>query len=218
MERNPVIATYSIWSKTYDTDPNPLIPIEELSVRSLLRTIECEDVLDAATGTGRYALFLAQQGKRVTAVDASLEMLAQAKDKARQKQLTINFQQEDIRQLPFEDASFDLVICGLALAHSKDLKKPCQELVRVLRGGGNLIISDLHPWFQVKYGPKHEIELEGKRYPYPIYHTQVEDYVDAVRSAGATVLAALEIPSRWIPPEGEHVAVPGVLIVWAKRT
>lgn len=218
MKQNPVIATYNVWSKTYDTDPNPLIPIEELAVRSLLRTIEGEDVLDAATGTGRYALHLARQGKRVTAVDASAEMLAEAKAKAKGEQLTLVFRQEDITLLSFEDESFDLVICALALAHTKDLTKPCRELARVLRRGGNLVISDLHPWFQVQYGPEHKLELQGKHYFYPIYHTQVDDYTDAVSLSGATVLAALEVPSRWIPPEGEHVAVPGVLIVWARKS
>lgn len=217
MKQNLVVTTYNRWSTTYDTHPNPLIPIEELTVRSLLRTIACTEVLDAATGTGRYALYFAQQGKRVTAVDASPGMLAEAKAKAQREQLVITFQQEDMTHLPFEDGSFDLVMCALALSHHPNLLEPCRELVRVLRRGGSLIISDLHPWFQARYGPAHEIELEGEHHPYPLYHTEVEDYREAVTVAGATALALLDVPSRWIPPEGEHVAVPGALIVWAKR-
>lgn len=218
MGLNPVIATYDFWSKTYDTHPNPLIPIEELTVRSLLRTVPCHNVLDAATGTGRYALYFAKQGKRVTAVDASQGMLTEAKAKAKREQLMINFQKKDITQLPFDDGTFDLVICALALSHQPDLIEPCRELVRVLCSGGNLIISDLHPWFQANCGVQYEIELEGEHYPYPLYHTQIEDYERAVKLSGAEVLAVLDVPSRWIPPEGEQVAVPGAMILWAKKS
>jgi len=217
MTQNPVIATYDKWSTTYDSHPNPLIPIEELAVRSLLRTIPCTTVLDAATGTGRYAMYFAQHGKQVTAVDASAGMLAEAKTKAEHEHLTINFQQEDITRLPFPEESFDLVMCALALSHQPSLSEPCRELVRVLQPEGHLIVSDLHPWFQGYFGVDHKLELQGQHYPYPVYHPEVEDYRAAVAAAGATVLALLDIPSRWIPPEGEQVAIPGALILWAKK-
>ena len=217
MTQNPVIDTYDKWSTTYDSHPNPLIPIEELAVRSLLRTIPCTQVLDAATGTGRYALYFAQQGKQVTAVDASAGMLAEAKMKAQREHLTINFQQEDITHLPFPGETFDLVICALALSHQPSLIETCQELVRVLQSGGNLIISDLHPWFQGYFGTDHKLELQGEYHPYPVYHPEVEDYRTAVAATGATVFALLDVPSRWIPPEGEHIAIPGALILWAKK-
>lgn len=218
MNRNPVIATYDIWSTTYDTHLNPLIPIEELTTRSLLRTLPCHHVLDAATGTGRYALYFAKQGKRVTAADASRRMLAEAKAKAKREKLVIDFQRKDIADLSFDDGLFDLVICALALSHQPDLVKPSRELVRVLRRGGNLIITDLHPWFQAKCGSQYEIELEGERYAYPLCYTGTDDYVHAVKLSGAEVLAVLDVPSRWIPPEGEHVAVPGAMILWAKKS
>src|SRR5262245_8827051 len=131
MEINPVITTYNVWSTTYDTDPNPLIPIEALTVRSLLRTLVYHDVLAAATGTGRYALEFARQGKQVTAVDASASMLAVAQAKAQQENLRLTFREEQLAHLSSADASFDLVICALALSHNPHLQQPCAELVRV---------------------------------------------------------------------------------------
>ena len=217
MEYKPVFATYDLWSKSYDSDPNPLIPIEEMAVRSLLRTIKCDDVLDAATGTGRYALFLAHQGKHVTAVDASPAMLSQAEEKARQEKLAITFRQEYLSELSFDDASFDLVICALALSHNKDLVKPCQELIRVLRSNGNLIISDLHPFYQAHFGVEHKIEVNGKPYAFPLYHTQVNDYIKAVEISGAEVIAALDVPSLRLSPEEEYGADPGALLLWARK-
>jgi ubiquinone/menaquinone biosynthesis C-methylase UbiE len=218
MINNQVIETYNKWSLSYDSDPNPLIPIEELTTHSLLRSLKFQTVLDACTGTGRYAIRLAQQGKSVTAIDASDSMLAVAKRKAAEHDLTIDFRSGDISALPFDNDSFDLVICALALSHNPDLEIPCQELVRVLCPSGNLVITDLHPHFQNWYGPDYQLVIgEFGLQPYPLYHLEVDEYTRAIEKAGATVLTTLDVPSRWIPPEGEHVAVPGALIIWATK-
>ena len=152
MDAHNVQSTYDAWSAAYDETPNPLIPVEEIVVRSLLRMLEFQRVLDAATGTGRYALYLAEQGKHVAAFDDNEKMLAVARRKAQARQLAIDFRHENVAKLSYADASFDLVICALALAHVKDLNPPCQEFVRVLRQNGHLIITDLHPQFRRRWG------------------------------------------------------------------
>jgi ubiquinone/menaquinone biosynthesis C-methylase UbiE len=103
-----VRATYDAWGATYDETPNPLIAVEEIAVRSLLRRMEFQRVLDAATGTGRYAIYLAGQGKQVAAIDDNEKMLAVAREKARARQLPVEFRQENLSDLSFEAASFDL--------------------------------------------------------------------------------------------------------------
>ncbi len=95
-------ATYDAWSTGYDETPNPLITVEEPVIRSLLETMDFDCVLDAATGTGRYAIYLAEQGKQVSAVDDSGRMLAVARKKALARQLSIDFRQENICNLSFE--------------------------------------------------------------------------------------------------------------------
>jgi ubiquinone/menaquinone biosynthesis C-methylase UbiE len=212
MDIKNVRATYDAWSTDYDETPNPLIAIEEPAVRSLLSTLEFDCVLDAATGTGRYALYLAGQGKQVAAVDDSQKMLAVAKSKALARQLPIEFRQEDISNLSFDDSSFDLVICALALSHLEDLSGPCRELVRVLRCGGHLIISDLHPEAQATMGPDHKELIQGEERFFPTYHSHVEDYLEAVKLAGAELLTKLDIPM-----ETQRGWIPGALIVLAKR-
>jgi ubiquinone/menaquinone biosynthesis C-methylase UbiE len=212
MHIQDVRATYDAWSTIYDETPNPLIAVEEIAVRSLLRTIAFEHVLDAATGTGRYAIYLAGQGKQVAAIDDSEKMLAVAQSKALARQLSIEFRQENISNLSFEDSSFDLAICALALSHVADLGGPCRELVRVLRSGGHLIISDLHPEVQAMMGPDHQELIQGQERFFPAYHAHVEDYLEAVKLAGAEVIAAIDIPM-----ETQRGLVPGALIVWAKK-
>jgi ubiquinone/menaquinone biosynthesis C-methylase UbiE len=212
MDVHDVRPTYDAWSAAYDETPNPLTAIEEIVVRSLLRTIEFSRVLDAATGTGRYAIYLAGQGKQVTAIDDNENMLAVAQRKAHARQLAIEFRQENVSNLSFADSSFDLVLCALALAHVEDLRGPCRELVRVLRPGGHLIISDLHPEIQAMMGPDHKELIQGEERFFPAHHSHVEDYLEAVKLAGAEVIAAIDIPR-----ETQRGLVPGALIVWAKK-
>jgi ubiquinone/menaquinone biosynthesis C-methylase UbiE len=212
MDVQDVRATYDAWSTIYDETPNQLIAVEEIVVRSLLRTIEFDRVLDAATGTGRYAIYLAEQGKQVSAIDDSEKMLAVAQSKAQARQLSIEFRQEDISNLSFEDSSFDLALCALALCHVENLSGPCRELIRVLRPGGHLIISDLHPGVQAMMGPDRKELIQGEERFFPAYHSHVEDYLEAVKLAGAEVIAAIDIPM-----ETQRGLVPGALIVWAKK-
>lgn len=212
MDAHDVQSTYDAWSAVYDETPNPLFPVEEIVVRSLLRMLEFQRVLDAATGTGRYALYLAEQGKQVAAFDDNEKMLAVARRKAQARQLAIDFRNENVARLSFEDASFDLVICALALAHVKDLNPPCQEFVRVLRQNGHLIITDLHPQIQAMMGPDHKELIEGEERIFPNYHAQVEDYLKAVKLAGAKVIAALDIPL-----ETQQGVIPGALMVLATK-
>ena len=214
MKAKKLNQTYDIWSEFYDEFANPLIPIEEMAVRSLLRTIEFQDVLDAATGTGRHAIYLAQQGKRVAATDCNENMLSKAREKADREGLAIEFRLEDISEISFENSSFDLVICALVLAHIKDLTKPCQEFMRVLRPGGHLIITDLHPFVQREMGPEHRWELIEGETPvfFPNCHSDTEDYRTTMEKIGAKIMAILDIPMKL----AEEV-FPGALIVWAKK-
>jgi ubiquinone/menaquinone biosynthesis C-methylase UbiE len=103
-------------------------------------------VLDAACGTGRYAIPLAEAGARVSGLDSSEEMLAHARRKAADCGISLDLRTGDLHALPFEDESFDLVLSALALCHVPDLRSVMAEFARVLRPGGRVVISDFHPF------------------------------------------------------------------------
>jgi SAM-dependent methyltransferase len=75
--------------------------------------IQDRTILDVGTGTGRAALLMARGGARVTAVDASVEMLAVAQRHADEERLAIRFLPGDVHRLEFGDREFDVVICLL---------------------------------------------------------------------------------------------------------
>ena len=211
MRAQSLEATYDAWSETYDQSFSQIAEVEEIVVKSLLRSIAFTDVLDVATGTGRYACYLAENDKRVAAIDFSQKMLAEARKKAKERELSIDFRCEDISDLSFADSLFDLVICAWALAHVEDLKKPIKEFVRVLRSGGHLIITDLHPTMQESLGPCYKSVIAGKERFFPNYHTSVEKYTDTLEAVGVNVVAAIDLPKL---REGVE---PGALLVWAKK-
>jgi SAM-dependent methyltransferase len=132
---------YAAWSATYDEPGNPLIGVEQAAVWGLLDAVPPGRALDAACGTGRHARHLADRGHAVVGVDGSPEMLS----RARAQVPDACFSQGDLRDLPLPSGGFDLVVCSLAFDHVADLRQPVAELARVLRAGGRLVVSDVHP-------------------------------------------------------------------------
>jgi ubiquinone/menaquinone biosynthesis C-methylase UbiE len=66
--------------------------------------------LDIGCGTGFLSFELASRGHRVIGVDFAPSMIAQARNKAAERQATIRFEKADAEQLPFAAASFDIAI------------------------------------------------------------------------------------------------------------
>ncbi|MDZ4657879.1 MAG: class I SAM-dependent methyltransferase [Bythopirellula sp.] len=135
---------YDRWAVVYDHDANPLVALEEPQVRAALGDVKGLAVLDMGCGTGRHALWLAEQGTQVTAVDFSEGMLAEASRKPFAEQ--VKFLQHDLHEpLPFGDEQFDAVVSGLVLEHIRNLDGFFSEARRVLKPTGRAVISAMHP-------------------------------------------------------------------------
>ena len=88
-------------------------------------------ILDVGTGTGRAALLMARGGAKVTAVDASEQMLAVARRRAEDQHITVNFCLGDAHALDFRDRSFEVVISLRLLMHTPRWRDCIAELCRV---------------------------------------------------------------------------------------
>jgi len=96
-------------------------------------------VLDVATGTGDAAIVAADRvghRGRVVAVDISLPMLQEARDKAAGRH--IEFAEADAQRLPYADASFDSIVCLFGLMFVPDKVAALSGFRRVLRPGGRV--------------------------------------------------------------------------------
>jgi len=100
-----------------------------------------ERILDAGCGTGVLLrrIAAAAPGVRLDGVDASPDMLAQARLKAPPGTA---FEQADVRHLPFADHTFDAVVIGSVLHFLPDAETALAEAARVLRPGGRLVATD----------------------------------------------------------------------------
>jgi demethylmenaquinone methyltransferase/2-methoxy-6-polyprenyl-1,4-benzoquinol methylase len=104
---------------------------------SLLKLPAKGRMLDAGGGTGRVSSRLRTMIDEVVVCDLSFSMLKQAKLKSR-----LWMAQSHIEQLPFPDESFERIMVVDALHHFCDQRQSIQELLRVLKTGGCLVIEE----------------------------------------------------------------------------
>ncbi|HEY1109212.1 MAG TPA: class I SAM-dependent methyltransferase [Opitutaceae bacterium] len=98
--------------------------------------------LDVATGGGHTALFLARQGWRVTAGDIAPRMLENALKLAAEAGHAIETRLFPAEEIPFPDASFDLVSVRVAPHHFSSPPRFVAEVARVLKPGGYFLLID----------------------------------------------------------------------------
>jgi ubiquinone/menaquinone biosynthesis C-methylase UbiE len=100
-------------------------------------------VLDVATGGGATALKIAPHVAHVVATDYAPAMLEAARERVSPEAPNISFADADAENLPFPDASFDMVTCRIAAHHFPDQFRFVQEAARVLKPGGVFALQDL---------------------------------------------------------------------------
>lgn len=192
---------YAAWAGIYDSLPNFLNEAEQPVVHGILDRGPTGDALDAACGTGRHTSALVARGYQTIGVDQSPEMV----ELAQQKVPEATFRIGDLENLPLDDRSVDLAVCGLALTHLPDLSAGINELARVVRPGGRVIISDLHPMMVLLQGQAHFSYRPG-RLAFVRNHVHlVSHYLMAFAAAGLSVRTCWEpLFTGQLPPSGHE--------------
>lgn len=101
-------------------------------------------VLDVACGAGHAAELAAPHVRQVVGLDLTPALLRLTAGRLRAAGISnVVLQEGNADQLPFLDASFDLVICRSALHHFPHPERPAAEMARVCRPGGRVVVSDM---------------------------------------------------------------------------
>jgi SAM-dependent methyltransferase len=214
VHRVGTVEGYRAWSATYDDGHNPAFDHDEPILAEVLDGLPTGDALDAACGTGRIAALLAARGHRVVGVDSSPDMLARARARVPDGE----FRPGELQRLPVDDAAADLVVCALALVHVPDLRPAFAEFGRVLRPGGHLLVSDVHPE-RVRRGCVPTVRgPDGRPGRVASHHHLVGDYLRAALAAGLQVRRCeepvAETTAETVGPVGPPARDPGPWEAW----
>lgn len=144
-EISPAVA-YDLWASTYDDQPGGLmIDMDEETFNSLLENINISEkiVVDIGCGTGRHwKKLLDKNPKKLIGYDVSVEMLKrlQVKYPAAVTHLLTNHHLHGL-----DIGSCDIIVSTLTIAHIENLEQAFKEWNRVLKPGGDIVITDYHP-------------------------------------------------------------------------
>jgi 2-polyprenyl-3-methyl-5-hydroxy-6-metoxy-1,4-benzoquinol methylase len=99
-------------------------------------------VLDVACGAGQIAIPMARAGADVVGIDLASNLVAQARARAQAENLRVRFDQGDAEELPYADASFDLVVSLIGAMFAPRPERVAAELLRVCRPGGRIVMAN----------------------------------------------------------------------------
>jgi 2-polyprenyl-3-methyl-5-hydroxy-6-metoxy-1,4-benzoquinol methylase len=110
--------------------------------------VQGQKILDAGCGEGHSSRNLARQGAAVVGVDISPRMIEIAREHEKRDPLGIEYQEASMSDLSgFVDGAFDAVVSVMALMDTARYEQAVAEFFRVLRPGGTVLFSVLHPCF-----------------------------------------------------------------------
>jgi ubiquinone/menaquinone biosynthesis C-methylase UbiE len=169
----PAEEAYNLWADDYDAQPdNLMLAWDEQILSEFLPNVDLKNkvIADIGCGTGRHwNKFLAEQPHKIIGFDVSERMLHFLQQKFPGAE-TYALQTEQLTG--FKKHSFDIIISTLTIAHIKNIKSAMMEWDKVLKPGGEMIITDYHPAALKKGGKrtfKHDNEtIEVKNYVHSI--------------------------------------------------
>jgi len=111
---------------------------------ALLRLMPPMIIADLGAGDGSFSLLLAQQAKKVIAVDSSAKMIEFAREQAARYDVkNVDYRIGDMEELPIDDSAVDLVFFSQSLHHALHPDRALREAWRILHPSGRIAILDL---------------------------------------------------------------------------
>jgi len=182
----PPVEGYDLWAETYDTQPdNVVFALESPLFSELLARVPIagKTVVDIGCGTGRHwPEILSHSPAELTGVDPSPRMLERLKARYPHAR-TVCAEGDHLPEIA--DASCDLIISTLALAHIPSAERALGEWRRILRLEGAMLITDFHP-SAIRAGMKRTFVSEGRTIELEHYATGLDRLRHIATGCGLT--------------------------------
>ena len=184
-------AAYDLWAKAYDHQPHNLMLALDKGLFSQLSekiTIQNREIIDVGCGTGRHWYdLLKQQPARLVGYDVSREMLGILKQKFPAQEI----HRQTSHKLDQPANRFNLLISTLTMAHIPDIRAALHEWSRVVKPGGDMIITDYHP-ATLEKGGQRTFYYQGKTVAVKNYIHPLGTLLHTAGSCGLEVVDIIE--------------------------
>ena len=219
-------SVFDLWAQVYDSQLNPLLMLEEREVASLFPPLEGRDVLDVGCGTGRWlSMFEKFEPASLSGIDSSSVMLQSARQKI--SDTTLLYQNLSSK-FPIEDSSKDFILSSFVLSYLDDLQMFGLECARIVRPGGCLLVSDMHPKTAVERDWKRSFNVDGVEIEIPTRSRVLQEIISAFQDHGFDIQTLIEpafdLPERTIFESAgkladyeDLVGVPAIYILKLQR-
>jgi len=183
---------FDLWATDYDLQPdNMMLAWDEEIFSNLINNMDLRNkiIADIGCGTGRHwNKILKRKPKRLIGFDVSEGMLKMLKEKFPMAE-THHLKNDQLKEL--ENESCDIIFSTLTIAHIQNAEKALQEWNRILRSGGEIIITDFHPTALAK-GGKRTFNHNGKTIAVKNYVHSIDKLKAIARQLHWEVLRLIE--------------------------
>lgn len=181
---------YRLVSSVYDLEPNPILSLEQRFLEQLLPPVKGLDVVDLGCGTGRWLAKFAEKAPRsLVGMDFSAEMLAQAKLRLG---TSASLVLADCSNLPFPRSSANIIVCSFLISYLPDLDTFAYQIRRLLRPGGSIFLSDLHPATSASLGWRRGFNVDGSFVDIATHLRPIKDVLRSFETLGIDTKALFE--------------------------
>ena len=174
--------------------------LERRLILELIGDVKGLRVLDVGCGDGDLAIDLWSRGAQVVGIDMSKTMIAAAETRARTHGANIAFHLGEADRLPFPPAHFDVVVAVTILCFVENPAPVFQDIARVLRPGGRLVVGELGKWSTWTAARRIRAWLGSRLWRQGLFRTarELRRLVEQAGLVAGPVRGAIYYP-RWAP-------------------
>src|SRR6478609_19517 len=176
---------YNLWAASYHQESNPIKNLSDSLIEKLLPDLQDKRFMDAGCGTGKFCIVAKEKNaSHIFGLDLSPAMI----DVARENCKSAEFQCGDLASAVIKEKSYDVIICALVLGHLEHLEPALDKLLKALKTGATIIITDFHPYLTLSHAKRTFTDKQtGQNFEVHHYLHLFQEYFEYFAKYGVVV-------------------------------